>query len=334
MAVSHRIGIAAFRRDPESLAFSVTASNAAADELLGLSLQQQKGVWPPGPLADALSIAATLEPNTSVEFTSIDEGAQDPPRLHVSVLCPAPGELTLVLSDIPSLLPKMEEALATSRKQQEQLLYSVSHDLKAPIRAITMAAEWLESDSGGNLPREARQDLQLITSRVRWLSGMLEAILQLSRVARLAVAEETFDLGVPVSALVEELRPSYAHTFVVADAWPTVRGDASMVQRALSCLVDNAARHNDQPTGHVELGWIEVPNGYRVFVRDDGPGIPPQHRERVFELFTKLQRRDEVDTTGAGLTLCRALARRWGGDIEVAAHHPRGSEFSFTLPAA
>ena len=97
--------------------------------------------------------------------------------------------------------------------------------------------------------------------------------------------------------------------------------------------MDNTARHNDQPTGHVELGSSEVPSGYRVFVRDDGPGIPLEHRGRVFELFTKLQRRDEVDTTGAGLTLCRALARRWGGDIEVAAHQPRGSEFSFTLPA-
>ena len=224
--------------------------------------------------------------------------------------------------------------LTRSNEELEQFAYVASHDLKAPLRGIENLVGWIEEDLEGTLTGETRTNMDLLRSRVRRLESLLDDLLAYSRAGRSEATFETIDVGGLVEDLVALISPPEGFTVQGSTSLPTLRSARTPLTQALQNLIGNAIKHHDRPAeGHV---WVDARDDGETIefsVADDGPGVPPQYRDRVFGMFQTLRPRDEVEGSGMGLAIVRKLVDRQGGSIWIAdGRNGRGADVRFTWP--
>ena len=224
--------------------------------------------------------------------------------------------------------------LELRRKNEElrQFSYIAGHDLRSPLLAIEQLACWLEEDLSPKLDEQSRLHLSLIRRRSERMRRLIGGLLEYARTAECVEPRE-----VSVSAVVEEAIelakiPRERFRVVVPDALPTLRTDPILLQLVFQNLIANAIRHHDRDRGEVRIRH-DHRDGQHVFeVTDDGPGIPVQARERVFQIFQTVTGEGEPGSSGVGLSIVRKAIDALGGSIEIEGAGDRGSTFRFTLP--
>lgn len=231
---------------------------------------------------------------------------------------------------------KLIDDLENKNAELEQFTYTVSHDLKSPLVTINGFLGYLEQDAeSGNLER-LRKDTQRIHEAVQKMQKLLNELLELSRIGRMMNAPE----AIPFNELVEETisivqgRLNERGVAVqVHPNLPVVYGDRPRLIEVLQNLIDNAAKYmGDQKSPRIEIGQRgeDADRGLPIlFVRDNGMGIDPEHHERVFGLFNKLDAKSEG--TGVGLALVKRIIEFHGGRIWIESEAGKGSSFLFTL---
>jgi signal transduction histidine kinase len=231
-----------------------------------------------------------------------------------------------------SLYDKNQQ-LERSNRDLEDFAYIASHDLKTPLSGIRSTALWLEQDLQ-DLSDESRKLLGLMRSRINRMEKLLDDLLTFSRVGRTDVAREA-PLTVIFASIIEVLNPP-AHIQVRFEGeLLVVVPAAAELETVLRNLIDNAIKHHDKPNGEVVLSATRVGDFVEFIVRDDGPGILPQFHEKVFQLFQTLKRRDEVESTGMGLTIVKKLVERQNCRILVHSQgNGSGTEFRFQWPTS
>ena len=223
------------------------------------------------------------------------------------------------------------ELLAANRELSE-FAYVVSHDLKAPLRGISSLASWLVSDYSDRLGEDGRAHLNLIASRVKRLSGLIDAILTYSRAGRSGDERLPVALEPLVRNTIDLLAPP-AHIAITIDGrLPDVSIDAVKIQQVFQNLLSNAIDFMDKPDGRVTVACLHQADGWHFSVTDNGPGIPAKHFERIFQLFQTLASRDERERTGVGLALVKKIVELEGGRVWVESVLGQGAAFHFTLP--
>lgn len=215
------------------------------------------------------------------------------------------------------------ERLEASNKLLERFAAVVSHDLRAPLRGIRQSVAWLKDDLG-EVEGELAESLHFIVSRSARLERMIEGALQYSRVAGQGVAPEPVD----TARLVDTLAGDHPPGVVTRDALPTVLAGRTQLLQVFGNLVNNALEHGGRRV-HVGHQAGEV---HRFEVDDDGPGIPPDLRKEVFEIYRTLRSRDDHESNGLGLTIVRTLVERMGGRVGVGASPLGGARLWFELP--
>ncbi len=229
-------------------------------------------------------------------------------------------------------LEQLNRELKASNDELEQFAYIVSHDLKAPLRAIANLANWIREDTGEELPDESREHLEILTGRVRRMEALIDGILDYSRVGRGTVTEAFIDTGTIASEVVEALALPDGFSVTIGPNMPVIRGDSTQVQQLFANLVSNACKYHDRDRGHIEID-AEEREGFWVFwVRDDGPGIAPEYHDRIFKIFQTLERRDEVESTGVGLSIVQKIVSQANGHAWVESDGVRGTTFFFSWP--
>jgi len=244
-----------------------------------------------------------------------------------------------LFSDLQSELTarkKLISELESKNAELERFTYTVSHDLKSPLFTIRGFLGYLEQDAlAGNIVR-LKGDIQRITDATDKMQRLLNELLELSRVGRLKNESTSF----PFRDLVQEASELVQGRIMARDIrvsmdpdLPTVYGDRPRLTEVLQNLVDNAAKFMGvQTEPRIEIGCEGEEEGKPIFyVRDNGMGIPPEHLERVFGLFNKLD--PKTDGTGIGLALVRRIIEVHGGRIWVESEVGKGSTFFFTLPS-
>jgi len=222
--------------------------------------------------------------------------------------------------------------LARSNADLEQFAYVASHDLRAPLRGIGNLASWLEEDAGDRLSDESKKHLGLLRNRVKRLQGYIDALLTYSRVGRTVTEVTLVDTGQLMGEIFGMVNPGGISLEVVG-LMPILETVKVSLQMVLVNLVGNAIKHHDRSAGRVTISVREVDEEFFEFaVADDGPGIPPEFHERVFQMFQTLRPRDEVEGTGMGLALVRKIAETYGGTVTVESGEGRGTTFRFTWP--
>ncbi|VEP15665.1 Bacteriophytochrome (Light-regulated signal transduction histidine kinase) [Hyella patelloides LEGE 07179] len=227
------------------------------------------------------------------------------------------------LLNITSLLKKRNQEL-------DHFAYVTSHDLKAPLRAIANLATWLSEDLEDQIPEENQQQLQLMQSRVKRMDGLIQGLLEYSRVGRKNIPVKTIHVGNLVKEAIDSLSPPPEFEIIVAEHMPTLKTEALLLQQVFSNLISNAIKYHPQQKGKITISVKEQDKFYEFAVSDDGLGIDPQYHERIFTIFQTLQARDTIESTGIGLSIVKKIVEGQGGKIWVESQLGEGATFYFT----
>jgi signal transduction histidine kinase len=212
----------------------------------------------------------------------------------------------------------------------EDFAYIVSHDLKAPLRGISAIADWLGTDYMEVLDADGQEMLALLRTRVQRLQDFIDGILRYSRVGR--VEDEWED--VPVQALVEDVIAALQTPHIritIENVLPTVYGGRVRLGQVFQNLISNAIKFMDKPDGQITIRSETTDHDWVFYVTDNGPGIEERHFQKIFQIFQTLNARDDVESTGIGLTLVKKIVEMHGGTVTVQSKVGAGSTFSFTL---
>ncbi len=243
------------------------------------------------------------------------------------------GELYDGFNEMLSQIQRRQEELERSNRDLDQFAYVASHDLKAPLRAIATLAGWIEEDLEPVITPESREQLQLMQSRVARMDGLIDGILQYSRVGRLESEGEEVDADEMIRELIEVLSPPAGMKVTVGPGMPVFITKRLRLEQVFLNLISNAIKYHDHvETGSIEVGVEEKPRELQFYVKDDGPGIDPRHHDRVFLMFQTLAPRDKVESTGLGLSLVTKLVEEEGGKVWVESEVGQGATFYFTWP--
>jgi PAS domain S-box-containing protein len=246
-------------------------------------------------------------------------------------------ELERLNRELEDRVRSRTEQLEAANKELEAFSYSVSHDLRAPVRHIDGFVKLLEREQPPGTDKAAHY-LRTIASSSRRMAALIDDLLALSRTGRAPLELRAVQLGPMVEEVIVDLRPDLARRKI---EWrlaplPTVRGDPSLLRVVLQNLLDNAVKYTQrQPAALVEVGALRLEDGETaIFVRDNGVGFDMRYYDRLFGVFQRLHRAEEFEGTGIGLATARRVIHRHGGRIWGKGEPGRGACFFFTVDLA
>jgi signal transduction histidine kinase len=233
---------------------------------------------------------------------------------------------------------RAEQELSALNKDLEAFTYSVSHDLRAPLRAISGFTQLLQRRNGTQLDAAGRELLDRVMDAGRHMDILIHDLLQYSRTGKGNIRMEP----VPLSPLLRRLGSIFGERIAAARAQleiveplATPHADPMLLEQILTNLVDNALKYRcREGVPSIRVSCTEAGGQVVLRVADNGIGIKAGDQERIFEAFRRLHTQDEYDGTGIGLAIVAKSARVMGGIIEVESEPGRGSTFSVRLPAS
>jgi PAS domain S-box-containing protein len=232
------------------------------------------------------------------------------------------------------------EELERSNSDLQDFAYIASHDLKEPLRGIANYAKFLEEDQAPLLDDEGRERLQTIQRLCQHMYGLLDSLLEFSRVGRTKLAVTEVDLNQVVHDVVVGLGPWLEQErgeVRQVERLPVLRADRVRIGQVFSNLIANGVKYNDGPVRIVEVGAMTIPDepGPVIFIRDNGIGIPERHKDKLFRMFKRLHPRTQYGGgTGSGLAIAKKIVERHGGRIWLQSEAGKGTTFFFTLRPA
>ncbi len=240
---------------------------------------------------------------------------------------------------LQSLNATLEQRVARRTVESErrasdlgQFAYVASHDLKAPLRAISNLADWLRDDLRDKLTPETREQLALLHDRVARMNALIEGLLAYSRIGRTDGSAEAVDSAALVAETIDSIAPPEGFRVEIAAGMPCLFTDRLYLGQVFANLIGNAIHHHDRGRGLVRVSGVDRGERCVFRVEDDGPGIPAEYRDKVFKMFQTLKVKDFGSDTGIGLALVKKLVDEHGGDIRLECGQARGSCFEFTWP--
>ncbi|MES2643683.1 MAG: PAS domain S-box protein [Myxococcota bacterium] len=240
-------------------------------------------------------------------------------------------------TDLEALIEARTRDVRAAMLEMEAFSYTVSHDLRAPIRAIDAFAQLLSDECGDQLGERGERYLQRIRAAARRLSILVNDFILLARVASTELSRVPVDLSALSHVIVDELRqasPDRRVTFHI-DERLEARGDPGLLRILLENLIGNAWKFTSHhPTATITLGAAEVGGEVVYTLQDDGAGFDPSYADRLFRPFSRLHGSGEFDGTGIGLAIARKIVERHGGRIWAEGAVEGGASFQFTLGAA
>jgi len=230
---------------------------------------------------------------------------------------------------------KIEEALKElerSNAELEEFAYVVSHDLKAPLRAINQLAGWILEDNGHALGDEGKDHIGLMITRAKRMDNLIDGILQYSRVGRIRGKKEKIDLNKAVKEIIENIAPPDTIRVSIGKKLPVILAERVRIQQVFQNLIGNAVKYMDKPNGEIEVSCVDDGDFWRFSVSDNGPGIEEKYYEKIFQIFQTLESRDKRESTGVGLSVVKKIVELYSGRVWVESEVGKGSTFFFTLP--
>lgn len=244
-------------------------------------------------------------------------------------------ELRRLNADLEQRVRDRTAALEAANAELASFAYTVSHDLRAPLRQMGMFISMIQRRYGDGLPEKARTDLGRVPTLANKMSGMIEALYGLSQIG---LGQNEDPIVVDLSALANEVAtslqeqdPQRKASFYVEPGL-VARGDRTLLGNLLQNLMGNAWKFTaEQEETTIRVEAVETEHGPAFVVRDDGPGFDDTRAARIFEPFQRLPETRHMDGSGIGLATVQRIAARHGGKVWAEAAAGRGAAFFFTL---
>jgi light-regulated signal transduction histidine kinase (bacteriophytochrome) len=230
-------------------------------------------------------------------------------------------------------LKEMEEALHDSIQELTEYAYALTHNLKAPMRAIRNYVDFLSEDLADTLEGEPKKYLEGIKAAVIQSNQQFEDLETLYRIKNHLARFEALDMREVLNELAFMYNSASDHELVFARDWPVVRSELFLLRQILINLIENGFKFNRAEIKRVEVGWQPAADDrFEIFVRDNGIGIAPEHQEQVFKIFKRLHTDREYTGTGIGLSIIKRAAQKLDGCVRLESVPGKGSTFYVNLP--
>ncbi len=246
----------------------------------------------------------------------------------------AHDQLTVLNEELEQRVEERTAALLNANRQLESFSYSVSHDLRAPLRTIDGFVHLVIEDFGDQLPVEARQYLERACDGARRMELLIDDLLQFARLSRQSLAISPVDMDALIREQVADClaqQPERQVALVIGKV-PPCQGDPALLRQVLYNLLSNAFKYTGAcGAPRVEVGSLEREGDVVYFVRDNGVGFDMAYAEKLFGVFQRLHSADEFEGTGVGLAIVQNIVERHGGRVWAEAAVGKGATFFFTL---
>jgi signal transduction histidine kinase len=225
-----------------------------------------------------------------------------------------------------------QERLQKINAEFEEFSYIVSHDLKAPVRAITNLASWIEEDLDGNLPEDSQENFRLLKNRVGRLEKMIQALLEFSRVSRMQLETTSLDVKSKIEQLAREVAENRELKLTITGDIAPLETYAEKLAFVLGELLRNAIFFNNKTQTEIKVNLQENADTISITITDNGPGFPETSLPKLFTMFYTVLPKDQLETTGSGLAIVNKIINFVGGKITAGNHPDGGAVFSLIWP--
>jgi signal transduction histidine kinase len=223
--------------------------------------------------------------------------------------------------------------LQAANQELEAFSYSVSHDLRSPLRAIDGYAAMIEEDYSARLDAEGHRLIKVVRREASRMGQLIDDLLAFSRVGRKPVAKAPLDMAVLVREVAGELAPQYPAVRLSVGALPSAAGDRSLLRQVWANLVGNALKYSSKrEAARVEIGGRADDGEAIYWVRDNGAGFDMSFADKLFRVFHRLHKEEEFSGTGVGLAIVQRVVSRHGGRVWGEGKVGEGACFYFALP--
>jgi signal transduction histidine kinase len=237
--------------------------------------------------------------------------------------------------DLEQKVAERTEQLDASNNELEAFTYSVSHDLRAPLRAINGYARILEEDYNERLDAQGRHLIGVITKNARYMGQLIDDLLEFSRTSKTEVTKSWFDADDEVRRICSDLLQQEKNRKIEIEikALQPCKADIGMVRQIWVNLVSNALKYSRKKTdAKIEIGNQHLDGEVIYYIKDNGVGFDMEYVDKLFGVFQRLHRKEDFEGTGVGLAIVKRIVDRHGGKIWAEAALNKGANFYFTLP--
>ena len=234
-------------------------------------------------------------------------------------------------------LAKRARELETSNNELESFSYSVSHDLRAPLRHVVGYSELLQKQASSLLDEKSRRYMQTILESSKRMGNLIDDLLAFSRIGRAETKKTLVSLDQLVKDVAAEIGQDTTGRDIVwkINPLPVCYGDRSMMRLVIGNLLSNAVKFTRmRAQAEIEIGCVDGKNEVEVFVRDNGAGFDMQYVNKLFGVFQRLHLPEEFEGTGIGLATVRRIIHRHGGEVRAEGGVDQGATLYFSLPKA
>lgn len=235
------------------------------------------------------------------------------------------------LARVNKHLAETVRELRRSNKELQDFAYVTAHDLKAPLRGIGTLTDWIASDYADKFDAQGQEQLGLLKGRVSRMSELIDGILHYSEIGRTSRCRESVDLNGLLPEVIAQLSPSDEMKITIEDPLPTLVIEKVQLIQVFQNLIGNAIKYMDKPQGRIRINCTSDEQFWTFSVSDNGPGIDEKYFDKIFQMFQTLTRRDELESTGIGLSVVKKIVELHGGTVWVESQIGEGTTFSFTL---
>ncbi|MCD4796505.1 MAG: PAS domain S-box protein [Candidatus Cloacimonetes bacterium] len=225
------------------------------------------------------------------------------------------------------LIKKLED----TNLELKEFAHVVSHDLKAPLRGISTMANWILKDYEDKFDAEGKEQMNLLIDRVHRMHNLIDGILQYSRVGRIEEEKVNIDLNEILLEVIDAVNPPDHIKINVTSDLPHIHFEKIRISQVFLNLLSNAVNYMDKPKGIINIGYKDDGDLWEFFISDNGPGIDKKYFKKIFKIFQTLEVRDEVESTGIGLTTVKKIIEMNNGKIWLESEIGKGTTFYFSL---
>jgi signal transduction histidine kinase len=278
-----------------------------------------------------------LQANTEVKglIQQAHNLAQTVERSRIKTLMESDKVIRRLNEELEQRVLERTGQLEAANKELESFSYSVSHDLRAPLRAIDGFTRILLEEYSAPFPDEAKAFLKLVRDNTSQLAQLVDDLLAFSRLGRLALTKQPVDPGKVVRLCLSEMQDEQIgrQLEIVVGDLPSCQADPILLKQVWTNLISNALKYTrKRAAARIEIGCDMQPNKDVIFfIKDNGAGFNMKYADKLFGVFQRLHRAIDYDGTGVGLAIVQRIIQRHGGRVWADAQVDQGATFSFTL---
>jgi PAS domain S-box-containing protein len=242
----------------------------------------------------------------------------------------ADAEIKQLNADLQRNISELE----VTNKELESFSYSVSHDLRAPLRSINGYAQMIQEDQAQHFDEEGKRMLNVIRNNAKKMGMLIDDLLAFSRMGRKEVTRLPIDFNKLLEPILADIEKQVGNNVqITVHALPAAQGDPSLLSQVLINLISNAVKYSSKKQNpQVEIGAYEKDDDYVYYVKDNGAGFDMQYAHKLFGVFQRLHGNEEFEGTGVGLAIVQRIVVKHGGRVWAEGKPNEGATFYFSLP--